>query len=93
MLGQQRPVLPTLGWIPLFMVLFGIDDGLEMAVIIKAVIVPVALNLLQALASVPGWFTGVYLALSQAWISLIVVELLASSQGSGYLMVSSEKHR
>ncbi|ATA22370.1 sulfonate transport system permease protein [Gibbsiella quercinecans] len=107
--------IPTLGWIPLFMVLFGIDDGLKMAVIVKAVIVPVTLNTQQALAAVPlglsevahvvrlngwqrfrlllvpaslpGWFTGVHLALSQAWISLIVVELLASSQGIGYLMV------
>jgi len=107
--------IPTLGWIPLFMVLFGIDDGLKMAVIIKAVIVPITINTQQALtcvpldlnevaqvarlnrfqrfrllfipASLPGWFTGVHLALSQAWISLIVVELLASSQGIGYLMV------
>ncbi|MCB5309839.1 ABC transporter permease [Yersinia massiliensis] len=107
--------IPTLGWIPLFMVLFGIDDGLKLAVIIKAVIVPVTLNTQQAVnsvpqalnevaqvlrlnrwqqlrrvvipASLPSWFTGLHLALSQAWISLIVVELLASSQGIGYLMV------
>jgi sulfonate transport system permease protein len=38
-------------------------------------------------ASLPGWFTGLRLALSQAWVSLIVVELLASSEGIGYLMV------
>lgn len=107
--------IPTLGWIPLFMALFGIDEGLKIAVLIKAVIVPVTLNTQQALvavplvlsevaqitrlsglqrfrlliapASLPGWFIGVHLALSQGWISLIVVELLASSQGIGYLMV------
>ncbi len=98
--------IPTLGWIPLFMVLFGIDNGLKLAVIIKSTIVPLTLNTQQAVASVPealseagkvmhfsrwqrlrwlvipaslpGWFTGLRLALSQAWVSLIVVELLAS---------------
>lgn len=107
--------IPTLGWIPLFMVLFGIDDGLKLAVIIKAVIVPMALHtqtgvrnvpdaLLEAArvlqlswrqrlmrltipAAFPVWLTGLRLALSQAWVSLIVVELLASSQGIGYLLV------
>ncbi|EMH4161691.1 ABC transporter permease subunit [Pluralibacter gergoviae] len=107
--------IPTLGWIPLFMVIFGIDDGLKLAVIVKTTLVPVTLNTQLAVASVPPalgevgqvmrfsrwqrlrwltipaglphWFTGLRLALSQAWVSLIVVELLASSQGIGYLMV------
>lgn len=107
--------IPTLGWIPLFMVLFGIDNGLKLAVIIKTTIVPMTINTQQAVtsvphtlseaarmmnfsrwqrlrwlvipASLPGWFTGLRLALSQAWVSLIVVELLASSEGIGYLMV------
>ncbi|MDX5627626.1 MULTISPECIES: ABC transporter permease [unclassified Brenneria] len=107
--------IPTLGWIPLFMVLFGIDDGLKLAVIVKAVIVPVTLhtqsgvsNIPHALlevartlrlpwrqrlirltlpAMLPVWLVGLRLALSQAWVSLIVVELLASSQGIGYLLV------
>lgn len=107
--------IPTLGWIPLFMVLFGIDDGLKLAVIIKAVIVPVTLHTQTGVRNVPSsllevartlrlpwqqrlirltipaalpvWLTGLRLALSQAWVSLIVVELLASSQGIGYLLV------
>lgn len=107
--------IPTLGWIPLFMVLFGIDNGLKLAVIIKTTIVPITMNTQLAVtsvpltlseagkvmnfsrwqrlrwlvipASLPGWFTGLRLALSQAWVSLIVVELLASSEGIGYLMV------
>lgn len=107
--------IPTLGWIPFFMVLFGIDDGLKLAVLIKAVIVPVTLHAQRGVRAVPAslqevaralrlpwpqrllrltlpaalpvWFTGLRLALSQAWVSLIVVELLASSQGIGYLMV------
>ena len=107
--------IPTLGWIPLLMVLFGIDNGLKLAVIVKTTVVPMTINTQQAVASVPqtlseagrvmnfsrwqrlrwlvipaslpGWFTGLRLALSQAWVSLIVVELLASSEGIGYLMV------
>lgn len=107
--------IPTLGWIPLFMVLFGIDNGLKLAVIIKTTIVPMTINTQQAVtsvplalseaakvmnfspwqrlrwlvipASLPSWFTGLRLAISQAWVSLIVVELLASSEGIGYLMV------
>ncbi|WNN70230.1 ABC transporter permease [Kluyvera cryocrescens] len=107
--------IPTLGWIPLFMVLFGIDNGLKLAVIVKTTVVPMTINTQQAVSSVPlalseagrvmsfsrwqrlrwlvlpaslpGWFTGLRLALSQAWVSLIVVELLASSEGIGYLMV------
>lgn len=107
--------IPTLGWIPLFMVIFGIDNGLKLAVIVKTTIVPMTINTQQAVtsvpqllseagqvmnfsrwqrlrwlvipASLPGWFTGLRLALSQAWVSLIVVELLASSEGIGYLMV------
>ena len=107
--------IPTLAWIPLFMVVFGIGDGLKLAVILKTTLVPVTINTQQAVSSVPvtlsevakvmrftrwqklrwvvlpaalpGWFTGLRLALSQAWVSLIVVELLASSQGIGYLMV------
>ncbi|NPC99762.1 ABC transporter permease [Brenneria sp. hezel4-2-4] len=107
--------IPTLGWIPLFMVLFGIDDALKLAVIVKAVIVPVTLHTQSGVRNVPAsllevvrilrltpwqrlrrltlpamlpvWLTGLRLALSQAWVSLIVVELLASSQGIGYLLV------
>jgi sulfonate transport system permease protein len=106
--------IPTLGWIPLFMVLFGIDNGLKLAVIVKttrpddhphatggdqrlasageaAQVMNFSrwqrLRWLVIPASLPGWFTGLRLALSQAWVSLIVVELLASSEGIGYLMV------
>jgi sulfonate transport system permease protein len=44
---------PTLGWIPLFMVLFGIDNGLKLAVIVKTTVVPMTINTQQAVTSVP----------------------------------------
>jgi sulfonate transport system permease protein len=38
-------------------------------------------------ASVPSVFVGVRYGLTQAWLSLVTVELLASSEGLGYLIV------
>ncbi|MEX5611931.1 ABC transporter permease, partial [Pseudomonas protegens] len=38
--------IPTLAWIPLFMVFFGIGEVLKLVVLIKAVVVPVTLHTL-----------------------------------------------
>lgn len=107
--------IPTLAWLPMFMILFGIGEALKLAVIVKAVVVPVAIHTLAGLddtqpklrevaaalrlpgfvrlrtliipAGLPAFLTGLRLALAQAWVSLLAVELLASSEGIGYLMV------
>lgn len=107
--------IPTLAWLPLFMVVFGIGEELKLAVIFKAVIVPITIYTMSGLAdtqpklrevarvlrlpplltlrtlivpsALPAFMTGLRLAIAQAWISLLVVELLASSEGIGYLMV------
>jgi sulfonate transport system permease protein len=39
-------------------------------------------------AALPTVFSGVRLALSHAWIALIVVEMLADTAGVGYMMIS-----
>jgi sulfonate transport system permease protein len=39
----------------------------------------------------PFLMTGIRLAFSQGWVSLIAVELLASSEGLGYLLVQSRQ--
>lgn len=39
----------------------------------------------------PYLITGIRLAFSQGWVSLIAVELLASSEGLGYLLVQSRQ--
>jgi sulfonate transport system permease protein len=44
--------IPTLGWIPLFMVLFGIDNGLKLAVIVKTTLVPMTIHTQLAVTSV-----------------------------------------
>lgn len=107
--------IPTLAWIPLFMLFFGIGELLKLVVLIKAVIVPVALHTLVGVrdaqpklreaaaalrlpphllflrlllpAALPAFLAGVRLALATGWTSLLAVELLASSEGIGYLMV------
>jgi sulfonate transport system permease protein len=38
-------------------------------------------------AAVPTLFTGLRLGFTKAWLSLVVVELVASSEGVGYLIV------
>lgn len=38
-------------------------------------------------ASVPSVFTGIRYGLTHAWIALVAVELIASSEGLGYLLV------
>jgi sulfonate transport system permease protein len=105
----------ALGWIPLLMLLVGIDETLKVLVIAKAALVPVTLNtragiravppaylevarafrfnrrqLLRKVvlpAAVPPIFAGVRYGLTQAWLALVAVELLASSEGLGYLLV------
>ncbi|KVK89814.1 ABC transporter permease [Burkholderia sp. MSMB1498] len=107
--------IPTLAWLPLLMVVLGIGEALKIALIVKAVLVPVAihtqlgvrgvpprlreiaavarlpraatLRLLVAPAALPPVMTGLRIALAQGWLTLIAVELLASSEGIGYLMV------
>jgi len=107
--------VPTLAWIPLFMVFFGIGETLKLVVLVKAIVVPVTLHVLVGVrdaqphlreaarvlrlpthllirrlilpAALPAFMAGVRLALAAGWTSLLAVELLASSEGIGYLMV------
>ena len=107
--------IPALGWIPLLMLLVGIDEALKVLVIAKAAFVPLAFNTLTGIRAVPAsyrevgqvfdftrWqmltrvvlpaavppiFTGVRYGMTHAWLALVAVELLASAEGLGYLMV------
>jgi sulfonate transport system permease protein len=107
--------VPTLGWIPLLMLLVGIGEGLKILVIAKAAFVPITLNTLAGIRAVPShytevgavfrfsrWqmlrrvvlpaavppiFTGLRYGLTHAWNALVAVELLASAEGLGYLLV------
>lgn len=107
--------VPVLGWLPLAMMVLGIGEGLKVAIIAHASLVPVAVNTLKGIRSVPrayvdvgraykfsygqllrkvilpgavpNIFVGIRYGLTQAWLSLVTVELLASSEGLGFLIV------
>jgi sulfonate transport system permease protein len=111
--------VPTLGWIPILILVFGIDEALKVIVIAKAVMVPVVLSTSRGIRNIPvayleaarvlrlrPWtrltrltlpaclptvFSGIRLGLSHAFISLIVVEMLAATEGIGYMMVWGRK--
>jgi sulfonate transport system permease protein len=106
---------PVVGWIPILIIFLGIDEGLKIAAISIAVVVPVTVatfkgisNIPPALlevakvyrfshsqvllrvvlpAALPELFSGFRQGIMQAWLALVFVELLASSEGIGYLMV------
>ena len=107
--------IPTLGWIPLLMLIFGIGETLKIIVIAKGALVPMTMNTAAGIRSVPAnlvevghalrfsrWqtlrlivlpgaapsiFTGIRYGLTHSWTALVGVELLASSEGLGYLLV------
>jgi sulfonate transport system permease protein len=107
--------VPVLGWLPLAMMVLGIGESLKFVIIAHASLVPVAINTLKGIrsvprdyievarafqfskrqllrrvvfpATVPSLFVGLRYGLTQAWLSLVTVELLASSEGLGFLIV------
>lgn len=111
--------IPTLAWIPLLMLCFGIGEALKLVVIVKAVCIPMLTHarvgvrdappaLLEVAringlsswrrwrqlywpAATPALLSGLRLAVSDAWLSLLVVELLASSEGIGHLIVDGRQ--
>ena len=107
--------IPTLGWIPLLMLIFGIGETLKIIVIAKGALVPMTINTAAGIRGVPesfvevghalrfsrlqtlrlivlpgaapSIFTGIRYGLTHSWTALVGVELLASSEGLGYLLV------
>jgi sulfonate transport system permease protein len=107
--------IPSLGWLPILLLIFGLDEPLKFVLIAKASFVPTAIATSESIkqipdkfrdvarvlqlpalsnfrrlvlpAMVPGIFGGLRTALSHAWIALIVVEMLAATEGVGYMMV------
>lgn len=107
--------VPSLGWLPLLMMVLGIEEALKIVLISKAALVPLALNTYNGLRDVPNryieiakvygfsrWqllrkvvfpaafppiWNGVRYGLTHAWLALVAVELLASSEGLGFLIV------
>lgn len=105
----------VVSWIPLLILVVGIDEPLKTAAIAYASVLPITLNTAKGIAGIPGgwlelarvhqlrrhevlWkvavpaalpsiFTGLRSGLAAAWMSLVVVELVASSEGVGFMVV------
>lgn len=112
-------LVPIVGWIPLLILLVGIDEALKIILIAKASLVPMTINIFKGIRNIPAQFTevadvyqlgawtrfktlilpgafisfmgGLRLSLASAWGALVAVELLASSEGIGYIMVYSRQ--
>lgn len=111
--------VPLLGWLPLCILLLGIDELLKVVLIAKAAVIPVTLNTYQGVRAVPAQYlelarvyrfsplqtvsrvmlpaafpliwSGLRYGLSHCWLVLVLVELLASSEGLGYLMSNGQQ--
>lgn len=107
--------VPSLGWLPILILLLGIEESLKIVILAKACFVPMAISTAEGARNVPRSMnevadvlrlrpstrffkltipamapfiaSGVRLSLSQAFVSLIVVEMLAGTDGLGYMMV------
>jgi sulfonate transport system permease protein len=112
-------LVPSLGWLPFFMLVFGIGETLKVALIAKACFLPLMINSFDGVRSVspkhrevartlelgpldtlrfvilpaalPYLLTGFRLSLSKGWQVLILVEMIASAAGIGYLMTWGRK--
>ncbi|MDY7578821.1 ABC transporter permease subunit [Herbaspirillum sp. RTI4] len=57
--------VPVLGWLPLLMLLVGIDEALKIILISQAALVPIALNTYKGLENVPARYVEVARVLTQ----------------------------
>lgn len=107
--------VPSLAWLPMLMMLVGLEEALKIILIAKSAFVPVAMNAFNGLRGVsnryievakvfnfnryqllrfvvfpsafPPIWNGIRFGLTHAWLALVGVELLASTEGLGYLIV------
>ena len=112
-------LVPSLGWLPFFMLLFGIGEALKIILIAKTCFLPQMVSAYEGIRSrprkyddvarvlelpwlarvrlvvwpsiLPSILTGVRQALSRGWKALILVEMISSAAGLGYLMMWGRK--
>lgn len=112
-------LVPALGWLPFFMLVFGIGEELKIVLIAKACFLPMMVNSFDGVrtmprkhkevarmlnlgrldtlrfvvvpAILPSVLTGLRLALGKGWQVLVLVEMIASAAGIGYLMTWGRK--
>lgn len=112
-------LVPSLGWLPFFMLIFGIGEALKIVLIAKACFLPMMVNSFDGVRGIspkhrdvarilelgrfdtlrfmvlpsllPHLLTGLRLSLSKGWQVLVLVEMIASAAGIGYLMTWGRK--
>jgi sulfonate transport system permease protein len=112
-------LVPSLGWLPFFMLMFGIGEALKIVLIAKACFLPMMVNSFDGARNIlpkhrevarvlelgrldtlrfvvvpsvlPHLLTGFRLSLSKGWQVLVLVEMIASAAGIGYLMTWGRK--
>ncbi|MDH7794045.1 MULTISPECIES: ABC transporter permease [unclassified Beijerinckia] len=112
-------LVPSLGWLPFFMLMFGIDETLKVVLIAKTCFLPLMVGPYHAIRTMPSKYddiarclelkrtdylrkillpallpsiaTGLRQAVSKGWKVLILVEMISSAAGIGYLMMWGRK--
>lgn len=115
---QGLRAVPSLAWVPLFLLWFGIGEQARVYLIALGAFLPVYLNTMAAVGGVdrklievaraygfgrlkvlfrvvlpgalPGVFTGLRAGLSLAWMFVVAAELIAASNGLGFMLVEGQ---
>lgn len=110
--------VPSLAWVPLFLMWFGIGERARVLLIALGAFLPVYLNAMAAVdgvdrrlvevgrayglrrgevvarivlpAALPGVLTGLRAGLSLAWMFVVAAELIAASDGLGFLLTDGQ---
>lgn len=111
---QALKSVPSLGWVPLLILWFGIGETSKLTLIAIGSFFPVYVNFVAGLrgverrlievgrvhqlsrlgiltriqlpAAMPSFLTGLRTGLTQAWLFLVIAELMAASEGLGFLL-------
>lgn len=116
---QAIKSVPTLAWVPLLVLWFGITETSKLTLIAIGSFFPVYVNLVSGIrgvdrklievgqtynlsrpqllrriilpATVPSFFTGFRVGLTQAWLFMVIAELMAASEGLGFLLTTGRE--
>lgn len=111
---QAIKSVPTLGWVPLLILWFGIGEASKLTLIAIGSFFPVYVNVVAGVRGVdrslievgkshclsqtgllfriilpsaaPSFLTGARVALTRAWLFMVIAELMAADQGLGFLL-------
>lgn len=111
---QAIKSVPTLGWVPLLILWFGIGESSKLTLIAIGSFFPVYVNVIAGVRGVdralvevgechsltrlglitriilpaasPSFLTGIRVGLTQAWLFMVIAELMAADKGLGFLL-------